>query len=263
MTTSLEEEKPSDLNEVVTDEEKMERILKGTRKDINVQLAANKLTVLLKSIPEDVIKPYFLKANRNLNSTHKTGKQDKLKVDIDEILNQDEWQASESSDRLTDKSDLRMTNETEKGILRILYALSSEKINILSVSKLMSLIKLLSIKLGLNENDSFAIKNMANSLIWKSREMPISELCTLLSFSYKRKLKSNNNKIALLLFEETLKNAERRWVEIVNAKEFASLVHYYPAQISEQFMRKLESRITDFIENMDATELATVSKLFI
>ena len=64
----------------------------------------------------------------------------------------------------------------------------------------------------------------------------------------------------MLLFEESLKNAERRWVEIVNAKEFTGIVHYYPNQVSEQFMRKLESRITDFIEKMDGADLALVSK---
>ena len=231
----------------------MKRILKGVKKSITVELAATRLSTLLTTIPGDEVKPFILRANDNLNNTHEIGRQTKSNVDVPEFFDQVEGQ-------MHDTSDIRMSNDIERALLNILYALSSENIRNLSVPKMMSILKLLSVKVGINENDSFAIRNILNGLIWKSRDIPISELCTILSFSYKRKIESNNNKIAVLLFEESLKNAERRWVEIVNAKEFTGIVHYYPNQVSEQFMRKLESRITDFIEKMDAGDLAMVSK---
>ena len=231
----------------------MKRILKGVKKSITVELAATRLSTLLTTIPGDEVKPFILRANDNLNNTHEIGRQTKSNVDVPEFFDQAEGQ-------MHDTSDIRMSNDIERALLNILYALSSENIRNLSVPKMMSILKLLSLKVGLNENDSFAIRNILNGLIWKSRDIPISELCTILSFSYKRKIESNNNKIAVLLFEESLKNAERRWVEIVNAKEFTGIVHYYPIQVSEQFMRKLESRITDFIEKMDGADLAMVSK---
>ena len=231
----------------------MKKILNGVKKTITVELAASRLSTLLTTIPGDEVKPFILRANDNLNNTHEIGRQTKPNVEVPEFFNQAEG-------NLPDTSDIRMSNDIERALLHILYALSSENIRNLSVPRMMSILKLLSVKVGLNENDSFAIKNILNGLIWKSRDIPISELCTILSFSYKRKIESNNNKIAVLLFEESLKNAERRWVEIVNAKEFVGIVHYYPVQVSEQFMRKLESRITDFIEKMDAADLAMVSK---
>ena len=52
---------------------------------------------------------------------------------------------------------------------------------------------------------------------------------------------------------------ERRWVEIVTAKEFVSLIHY-SQHFSEQFTRKLEDRITELAENMMANDLALVLK---
>ena len=247
-------------NENLSAEDKMTKILQGTRKDVTPAVAARKFIALLKHVPAEVIKPFFHRANQKLNETHPQARRTQINVDVQGIFDEIEAEekTSELSDGLGKESETEKTVDVENCILRLLYSLSSEKIKSLKFQTMISILKLASTKLELDENNSFVIRNIENCLTWKSREISISELCILLSFSFKRKTESNKNKVSVLLFEETLKNAERRWVEVVNAKDFYNLVHYYPNHVSEQLMRKLASRITDFIETMDAHELTLV-----
>ncbi len=117
-----------------------------------------------------------------------------------------------------------------------------------------------SAKLGLHEENCFAVRNIENGLTWEARKSSIKELCILLSFSAKRKTISHEHKVAVTLFQETVKIIEMRWVEIVNAQEFSSLLQFYPQYLSEEFVRKVEDRITESVETMRIEDLALVRK---
>ena len=260
---SLEQQgKPFDTNEILTDEDKIKRILGGIYKEKHVtpKIAAEKLIALVKHVPLEVIKPFVHRANKKLNETHRVASSSPMNIDFHGIFDEVETEekTSKSSDELVKESDTGKRLHIEHSILRLLYSLSSKKVDSLKVQTMIIILKMTFTKLELDENNSFFIRNIENCLTWKSRDMSISELCILLSFSLKRKTESNQNKVSVSLFEETLKNAERRWVEVVHAKDFCNLVHYYPNHVSEKLMKKLESRITDFIESMDGQDLTLV-----
>ena len=151
-------------------------------------------------------------------------------------------------------------NDSISSIINVLDSLGSEHIKKVAVLQLVNILKLASTKLDLISSNCFAIRNIENSLTWRSRNCSIFELCSLLSFSLKRKSEMVSNETTVKLFDEVVKTLERRWVEIVNAKEFASLMHYYPEHLSEQFITKLEDRIAELGDSMAADDLALVLK---
>jgi len=54
-----------------------------------------------------------------------------------------------------------------------------------------------------------------------------------------------------------MKCIERRWVEISDGRLFASVLHY-PGIFTEQFILKIEGRITELAETLPSSDLITV-----
>ena len=62
----------------------------------------------------------------------------------------------------------------------------------------------------------------------------------------------------LSLFNQVVKSLERRWVEIVDGRTFVAVLHY-PECFSEQYIVKLEDRMTELAETLPTSDLILVS----
>jgi len=103
------------------------------------------------------------------------------------------------------------------------------------------------------DDSSFVVQNLENSLIWNTRACPIKDLVMMLSFCINRRNTEGQNK----LFNEVCKSMERRWVEIKDGKVFASLL-YYNDQFSPEFLRKLEDRMIEVVEELSPGDIVLI-----
>ncbi len=111
---------------------------------------------------------------------------------------------------------------------------------------------------------SKAVQNLENELLWRARSEPMTSLVRILSFSYARRAKassvcdgSNAGGMNAKVLKEVVRSLERRWVEIVEGQVFAGLLHY-PDCFTEQFLNKIDDRITECSENLLASDLVLV-----
>ena len=251
-----EVEKDDQENDIadLSDEEKMRNKLKKAHNKMSPVSAAKILIELANEFPPKVIGPVFQEANQKYNIQNKN-LSNAHKLNVLDLMDPETKQKDDaaSNDEAVNENDRDIVNS----IFNVLRSLSSEKIGTVNIATMVSVLKMAASKLKLDEHNCFAVKNIENSLTWQSRNSTMSELTMLLSYSFKRK-NITGDKVAITLFEETVKNIERRWVEVVNPKEFVGFMHYYPQYLSEQFIRKVEDRITDSVENMEGEDLALV-----
>ena len=246
-----EQDEYTDNFENLSDDEKMIKILEGANnKELKIGTAAKIFVDLATKIPIELVQPLFQEANREINNKTNKGRiiianLDKLEVNME----------SETNVHATHE------NKMVNSIIKVLNTIGSARINGLEILTMIQVVKLGSTKLGLHEGNCFAVRNIENGLTWKARHSSIKEVCSLLTFSGKRKTQSNEHKVAVTLFEETIKNIEMRWVEITSAKDFASLLQYYPRYLSEHFVQKVEDRITESVETMSVEDLELVLKM--
>ena len=239
-----------------SNEQKMKNILKGAHREMKPEVAAKMLQYLVEQIPLDVVQPLFRKANDEFNRRNKNKSGKILNIGKFSNILEMEDKSNVESNEIDWKG-----NEIITSILNVLSSLSSEHISKLEVLTLVRILKLASTKLDFTAENCFAVRNIENSLTWQARNCSITELCSLLSFSLKRKSECGGYETTIKLFDEVAKSLERRWVEIVNAKEFVSLMHYYPDHFSDQFASKIEDRIAELVEAMMAEDLASILKV--
>lgn len=106
-------------------------------------------------------------------------------------------------------------------------------------------------------NDSFVVKNLENTLVWTSRTCSIKELVMGFSFAVNRQ-ETDSQKV---LLREICTNLERRWVELQDGKLFVPLF-LNSAQLSGQLLAKLEDRIQDCVEDMNAADQVNILVAF-
>ena len=58
---------------------------------------------------------------------------------------------------------------------------------------------------------------------------------------------------------QVVRSLERRWVEIVDGRTFVGVLHY-PECFSEQYLVKLEDRMTELAETLSTSDLVLVSE---
>jgi len=106
-------------------------------------------------------------------------------------------------------------------------------------------------------NEAFSSRNLENSLTWMARSCAIKDLVMMLSFSVGRRKTESQEK----LYKEICRALERRWVEIrdshVLSRTFVSLLHY-SEHFSDQFMAKLEDRLSEVADELNGEDLTAV-----
>ncbi len=111
---------------------------------------------------------------------------------------------------------------------------------------------------ALGRSESFAFKNLENSLVWRARQAPMRDLAYMLSFSYARASASvKKNGGSSKLYQEVVRALERRWVEVVDPQIFVQLIHYSES-FNEQFLTRIIDRIIDVAEELTPSDLSMV-----
>ena len=245
-----------DSIETLTNEEKIERIIVSSSRflqngKLTTRSAVQIIFALKQQIPIDVLRPIFLEASKIHNNLAK-------KNNLESTLNIGTILGSEDSKGVPNIKDRLNPNDVVNSLVNILNTLGDENVKSIDAPVLTQILYFLTKHLELDEKNCFALRSVENSLTWKSRNMSMKDLSYLLSYSVKRKNDNHGYKVTITLLNEIIKNIERRWVEVESANEFVSILHYYPQHFSEHFISKIEERITEFVENMDAEELVLV-----
>ena len=207
--------------------------------------------LLMQQIPKDVLRPLFLEAAKTYNHFARVNNSESI-INVGSIL------GSEKTEGVPNIKGRLNPNDVVNSLVNLLNTLGNENVKSIGVPNVFQILHFLTKHLELDEKNCFAVRNIENSLTWKSRNMSMKDLSYLLSYSVKRKNDNHGYKVTITLLNETIKNIERRWVEVESAKEFVSILHYYPQHFSEHFISKIEERITEFVENMDVEELVMV-----
>jgi hypothetical protein len=117
-------------------------------------------------------------------------------------------------------------------------------------------------RLGVTQNN-MAVQNLENSLLFKSRTAPMKDLVMILSYVQGRTTSDQHvteeaDSLRLRIQREVVRAFERRWVEIIDGKVFAGLLHY-PECFSQQFLNRVDDRITETAESLLPADLVLVS----
>ena len=145
-------------------------------------------------------------------------------------------------------------------LAKLVKMLESNAVNVLQTRGVVSCLKALEALQGAlaaaAAADSLAVLNLENSLVWRARTASMRDLTLLLSFVCSRR-KGNDPGQSSKLFKEVVLALERRWVEVVDGKTFAGIMHY-PECFTPQFMNKIDDRVIDTAENLLPQDLTTV-----
>lgn len=164
---------------------------------------------------------------------------------------------------------IQRNKEAEKELVKMVENLEGRFVSSLETGAIMSALKTLNSLIGSVEaGQTFIVQNLENSLTWKARTCSIRELSLLLSFSVKYRpdhisatqstsVGLTNSKTSL--YKEVIKSIERRWVEITDGRTFVGVLHY-PDCFSEQFIVKLEDRMTELAETLPTSDLVLILK---
>lgn len=145
----------------------------------------------------------------------------------------------------------------------------------LSTPRVLAVLKAMGKLEGIDQN-SMAVQNLENSLVWRARHAPIRELTMMLSFAHGRRPQTGvlsspggpppprpaatgAQPMKEVLFQEVVRSLERRWVEVVDGRAFVGILHYSDC-FSEQYLNKIDDRITEMAESLVPSDLVLVCR---
>ncbi len=103
------------------------------------------------------------------------------------------------------------------------------------------------------EAESAPMKSLENAVVWQMRAEALSDLTHVISYFHSRQDTAMRKK----LFHELCSTVERRWYEVDDAATFGGFVQYWRS-IHAQALAKMEDRMVEIVETMNASELASV-----
>ena len=106
--------------------------------------------------------------------------------------------------------------------------------------------------LGFSPSSNTVI-SLENEIIWNLRKRSVAQHFSVLHFYDENKGTAMHTKVVAHI----VSNIERRWVEIVEVKDFVSLLKY-ATRFNPKFIEKMEDVLVDLIEGLNQEDQTKV-----
>ena len=99
--------------------------------------------------------------------------------------------------------------------------------------------------------------SLENEILWLLRKVTIRQHFQVLDFV----LKGQETEMQKKIVKEAVSNIQRRWVEIVDSRDFASLFRF-ASHFSPKFVEKMEDILVELVETYNQADRTTVNTIF-
>lgn len=102
--------------------------------------------------------------------------------------------------------------------------------------------------------DSKVVESIENEILWLLRKVTIGQHFLVVGFHSQL---ASPSTIQQRVLKEAVSNIQRRWVELVEAKDFVSLFKYASC-FSPQFIEKMEDVLVELVQGFSLEDLTKV-----
>ena len=106
--------------------------------------------------------------------------------------------------------------------------------------------------------DSKVVESLENEILWLLRKITIGQHFLVIGFHSQIDGTTMQHKV----IKEVVSNIQRRWVELVEAKDFCSLFKY-ASHFNPKFIEKMEDVLVELIEGFTQEEQTKVHIYFL